>query len=250
MILIFILSAPISVHAETVTVAAASNFGATLKKIIPAFEAETGHQVNLVLGSSGKIFAQIIHKAPFDVFLSADDIKPKKLEDQDITVQESRFTYAIGKIVLWSPEIKIINGSIVQSGKFNRLAIANPKLAPYGMAAVEVLKSLGLYETVRPKIIQGENIAQTYQFVATGNADLGFIALAQLSQKELSNKKDNIWLIPDTLYSPIRQDAVMLKSGQNNKAAHDFMQFLRSYTAQKIIQGFGYEIPKEKEEKE
>lgn len=228
---------------EEVTIAVASNFTAPAKAIIAVFEEETNHQVKLVLGASGRIFAQIRHGAPFDIFLSADRIKPAELERQGMAVPDSRFTYAIGALALWSPgaDFKVNNAVILKEGYFEKLALANPKLAPYGLAAAQVMQSLDLYEALSSKFVRGENIAQTYQFVASGNADLGFVALSQLGH----DPKGSVWLIPQALHQPIRQDAILLKSAADNQAAQAFMGFLRKPAIKELIGRYGYIIPKE-----
>lgn len=227
-----------SVAAET-TVAVASNFSAPAKAIILKFEKQTGDHVKLVLGSSGRIFAQIMHGAPFDVFLSADNEKPAALEAQGMIVPNSRFTYAIGALTLWSPRPDFIQGNsdILKEGRFRKLALANPRLAPYGIAAREILHRLALYDVLSGKFVLGENIAQTYQFVATGNADLGFIARSQLPET------GSYWNIPESLHHPIRQDAVILKSARNNKVAFAFAKFLKSSSAKDLIRRHGYKTP-------
>ena len=228
-------------HAAEVIVAVASNFTNPAKDIAMGFEQQTGHKAKLVFGSSGRIFAQISHGAPFDIFLSADSMKPAALVAQGMTLPHSRFTYAIGALALWSPKTDYVKagGDVLKDSEFKRLAIANPKLAPYGIAAREVLQSLALYKTLSPKLVRGENIAQTYQFVATGNAELGFIARSQLPK----GKTGSVWIIPDSLHKPIRQDAVILKSAENNQAALAFANFLRSEWAKELIKRHGYKLP-------
>jgi len=227
-------------QAANITIAVASNFTGPIKQIITDFEQQTGNHVRLTLGSSGKIFAQISHGAPFDIFLSADSVKPAALEKRGLTVPGSRFTYAIGTLALWSPRpgVAVKQGAILKSGKFDKLALANPRLAPYGVAAKQVLQSLKLYRALAPKLVMGENIAQTYQFVATGNADIGFVALSQLH-----HAKGSRWIVPHQLYQPIDQDAVILKAAKNNQAVFAFSRFLRAADARKIILAFGYKIP-------
>lgn len=230
---------------ETIHIAVASNFTFAMNELITQFEANTGHSVKASYGSSGKIYAQIQHGAPFQIFFSADQAKPKALENAGMVVADSRFTYAVGALVLWStkPDL-IVNGESVLSGDdFNKLALANPKLAPYGAAAVQVLEQLNRVKSTRSKWIQGENIAQTYQFVATGNADLGFVALSQLKQaqlKQASPKPDSSWVVPQTLYSPIKQDAVLLKRGKDSAAAKALISFIQSNQGRTIIESYGY----------
>lgn len=239
--LIFLLPGVEESFASEITLAVASNFASPVKKLIPIFEQQTGHRVRLVLGSSGRIYAQIIHGAPFDVFLSADSAKPAALDDRGLIVTGSRVAYAIGTLALWSPRQGFVttNGDVLKDGNFNRLALANPKLAPYGVAARETLMALGLYQTLSAKFVQGENIAQTFQFIATGNAALGFIARSQIPD----GGRGSVWLIPDQLHSPLRQDAVLLKRAGHNSAARDFMTFLRSEPARKIISAHRYMLP-------
>lgn len=228
-------------QAADVIVAVASNFMAPMKEIVAEFERETDHGVKLAFGSSGKFFAQITHGAPFQLFFSADQAKPAMLEEQGMIVPGSRFTYAIGALALWSAKSDLVShgSAVLEKGRFNKLAMANPKLAPYGAAAQEVLRNLGIYESVEPKLVQGENIAQTYQFVGSGNAELGFVALSQIMT---GGKIDqgSAWFIPGYLHQPIRQDAVLLRSGENNPAAKALLQYLRSDKAKSVIESYGY----------
>lgn len=228
--------------ADEVYVAVAANFTAAAKDIAAQFEQDTGHKAILSFGSSGKFFAQIQHGAPFQVFLSADQAKPQALEDAQLVAPGSRFTYAVGKLALWSSKPGLVdkNHSALQTGDFNKLALANPKLAPYGAAAVQVLQQLDLIADTQARWVQGENIAQTYQFVASGNADLGFVALSQIMAKG-HIKTGSSWIIPDQLYNPIRQDAVLLKSAQDNAAAKTFIAYLNGAKARDIIHSYGYQ---------
>jgi molybdate transport system substrate-binding protein len=220
-------------------VAVAANFTEPAKEIAAVFKAKTGHEAVLSFGSTGQFYTQITQDAPFQVFLSADAEHPRKAVDAGFAMGESRFTYAIGKLVLWSRTPDLIKGEeTLKAGGFAKLAIANPALAPYGAAAGETMKALGVYEALRPKIVQGNNIAQTYQFVVTGNAELGFVALSQLAGKEGGSR----WVVPQTLYAPIKQDAVLLSKGASNKAATAFMAFLKSPEARGIIAKYGYAI--------
>ncbi len=230
-------------HAEHVNVAVASNFASPIKAIVDAFELSSEHKVSLSFGSSGKFYAQIRNGAPFSVFFSADQAKPIALEKRGLTVDESRFTYAVGQLVLWSPTPGYIEegGSVLKRGRFRRLALANPKVAPYGVAASETLESLGLKEKTQPKWVRGENIAQTYQFTSTGNADLGFVALSQIIEREHQSRGE-YWLVPSELHSPILQDVVLLQNGKNNKAAASLMHFVRSEVASEIIKSYGYTL--------
>lgn len=228
-------------HAETVPVAVAANFTAPMQKIAAAFEADTGHKAELSFGATGKFYAQITHGAPFQVLLSADDTTPARLEREGQAVANSRFTYAIGTLVLWSAQPGYVDaqGAVLKTGDFKHLALANPKLAPYGLAATQVLDKLGLAAHLQPRFVQGENIAQTFQFVATGNAPLGFVALSQVME-EGKISKGSAWQVPASLHDPIRQDAVLLLPGKDKPAARALMNYLRSDKARAIIQAYGY----------
>jgi molybdate transport system substrate-binding protein len=228
--------------ADTIRIAVASNFAAAMQDIAAAFETETGHKVMPTFGASGKFYAQIHNGAPFQVFLSADDAKPLALENESLGVPKTRFTYAIGTLVLWSSKSDFVDqqAQILKHGDFNKLAIANPELAPYGAAALEVLHNLGVAQSVSAKIVQGENIAQTYQFVETGNAELGFVALSQIVDKG-KIKTGSAWIVPANLHKPLRQDAVLLKAGANSEAARAFLEFLRGALAKSIIDSYGYQ---------
>jgi molybdate transport system substrate-binding protein len=228
-------------YADEIHVAVASNFTAAIKDLAARFEQQTQHQVTLSFSSSGKIFAQIQHGAPFQLFLSADQTKPKALEKGGWVVPGSRFTYALGSLVLWSAQPdKVVNDSgILHTDDFNKLALANPKLAPYGAAAVQVLEALQLTSATQRKWVMGENIAQTYQFIATGNAELGFVALSQVIATEALAAGSG-WRVPTELHQPIRQDAVLLKRAQDHVGARAFWTYLRSEEAQTIIRSYGY----------
>lgn len=232
-----ILLAPLTVvHASTVTVAVASNYARPLQQIAERFTQHTGHNVRLSSGSSGQLATQIQNGAPFDIFLSADQALPEKLEALGLTVKGSRFTYAHGRLVLWSLSIEDPLMAL-KNGQFTRLALANPELAPYGKAAAEVLEALGL--SASDSWVFGENISQTYQFVATANASLGFIAHSQWKSTALA-KKGYRWEIPENLHTPILQDAVLLKRGANSLAARQLMEFLNSQEAQQLNASLGY----------
>lgn len=231
--------------AARVNVAVASNFTAPMKALTAEFEKKTGHQVRLSFGSSGKFYAQINHGAPFQLFLSADQAKPAALEKRQMILPGSRFTYAIGSLALWSPDKDVVmaDGGILNQSHWHKLAIANPKLAPYGAAARDTLTALGLYPRLRGKLVRGENIAQAYQFVASGNAELGFVAMSQiLSDGQL--QRGSMWRVPESLYRPIRQDAVLLKSAADNPAALALSQYLRSNEVQTLISRYGYQPPR------
>ena len=230
-------------HADEVQVAVAANFTAPMKIIAADFEKDTGHKATLAFGSSGKFYAQIKNGAPFQVFLSADDAKPAKLEKEGLTVPGSRFTYAIGTLVLWSakPDLVDAKGAVLEKGDFAHLAVANPKLAPYGTAAMETLAKMGLTDKLQGKIVQGENIAQTYQFVATGNSELGFVALSQV-MKDGKIGRGSAWIVPASMHAPIKQDAVILSGGKGNAAAEALMKYLTSAKAVAVIRSYGYEV--------
>lgn len=223
-----------------VTVAVAANFTATAKRIAAAFAAGSEHVAVLSFGSTGKLYTQIAHGAPYDVFLAADQARPQKAIDEGLAVADSRYTYASGKLVLYSTDAALVDdeGNVLHSTRFARLAIANPDTAPYGSAAIEVLQALGVHDKVADRLVRGDNIAQTLQFVATKNAQLGFVALAQI----IETRGGSRWIVPEGLYTPVRQDAVLLARGASNPAARAFMEFLKSETARDIIRAFGYGI--------
>ncbi len=229
--------------AAEVSVAVAANFTAPMQKIAAAFEKDTGHKAVLSFGSTGKFYAQIKNGAPFEVFLAADDETPARLEKEGGIVPGSRFTYAIGQLVLWSSQAGAVDakGEVLRSGDFKRIAVADPKLAPYGAAAMQVIQKLGLAERLTPRFVQGENIGQTYQFVATGNAQLGFVAMSQVyADGRLS--QGSAWGVPAELYTPIRQDAVILSKAKANPAAAALVDYLRGDKARAIILGYGYQL--------
>lgn len=225
-----------------VRVAVASNFTAPMQKIAQAFEQETGHRAVLAFGSTGSFHAQVRNGAPFQVLLSADDETPMKLEKDGLAVPGSRFTYAIGRLALWSAQPGLVDdrGEVLRSDRYQRLAIANPRLAPYGAAAVEALGKLGLLAHAQPRFVQGENIAQAYQFVATGNAPLGFVALSQV-QAGGRITQGSAWVVPANLHAAIRQDAVLLLPGRSQPAAAALLAFLQGEKARAIIRAHGYE---------
>lgn len=231
------------VLADEVQVAVAANFTAPIDEIGKAFNKATGHQLKVSTGASGKFYAQIKNGAPFQVFLSADEEKPAQLEKDGLAVQGSRFTYAIGKLVLWSADPAVVDakGQVLVKNQFNKLAIANPKTAPYGQAAMETLGALKLKSLLEPKMVMGENISQTYQFVATGNAEIGFVALSQVT-KDNKITSGSAWVVPENLYSPIRQDAVLLVNGKDSAAARQFLIFLKGAEATKVIKSYGYGV--------
>ena len=232
-----------SAQADTVSVAVAANFTAPMQKIATAFEADTGHKAELSFGSTGKFYAQITHGAPFQILLSADDTTPARLEKEGKAVADTRFTYAMGTLVLWStqPDSVDTQGAVLKTGNFKYIALANPKLAPYGLAALQVMDKLGVTARLQPRFVQGENIAQTFQFVATGNAQLGFVALSQV-MVDGKISKGSAWQVPRELHAPIRQDAVLLAPGKDIAAATALLQYLRGDKARTIIQSYGYSL--------
>ena len=227
-------------HAGSLTVAVASNFREPMLRIATDFENRTGHRPTLIFGSSGKFFAQISHGAPFDCFLSADQTKPAALVTAGLAVADSQFTYAMGAIALWSANPNRVDekGRVLTVGGYRKLAIANPELAPYGVAAMDVLHHLNLTGSVH--LVQGENIAQTYQFVSSGNADIGFVALSQIMEGGRL-RSGSAWQVPAELYAPIRQDAVLLTLGKENPAAVSLLNYLKRESAIKIIHSFDYQ---------
>jgi len=230
-------------HADEVQVAVAANFAGPMQKIAAAFEQSTGHKVLQTSGSTGKFYAQIKAGAPFEILFAADDETPARLETEGAGVKGSRFTYAIGTLVLWSNKPNVVDskGDVLKKGDFTHLAVANPKLAPYGLAATEAIKALGLTEALTPKYVVGENIAQTHQFVATGNAELGFVALSQV-QDGGNIKSGSAWIVPAKLYSPIRQDIILLNNGKGKPAAEALMHYMKSDAAKAVITASGYSL--------
>ncbi len=229
--------------AAEVSVAVGANFTAPMKVIAQAFERETGHKAVLSFGGTGQLYAQIRNGAPFSILLAADALTPAKIEKEGLGVAGTRLTYAIGQLVLWSknPGRLVDRGEVLKKGNFTKLAIANPKLAPYGFAAIEVLNHLGVMSQVKPKIVEGANIAQTFQFVFSENTELGFVALSQVYENG-KIKQGSGWIVPTSMYSPIKQDAILLNPGRNNPAALALMKYLQSDAAKRVIQNFGYEI--------
>ncbi|WP_420042206.1 molybdate ABC transporter substrate-binding protein [Pseudomonas fulva] len=232
-----------SAFADQVQVAVAANFTAPMQAIARAFEQDTGHSVQASYGATGQFYAQISHGAPFEVFLSADDSTPAKLEQEGQSVPGSRFTYAIGTLVLWSPQAGFVDdqGAVLEKGDFKHLSIANPKAAPYGLAATQTLDKLGLSDKLKSKIVEGQNITQALQFVSTGNAELGFVALSQV-YKDGKITSGSAWVVPETMYQPIRQDALLLKKGEANPAAKALIEYLKGPKAAEIIKAYGYKL--------
>lgn len=228
-----LLGAP--ARAEHVAVAVAANFAAVAEDLAPLFRAETGHEVTFSFGATGLLFAQISQGAPFEVLLAGDDVRPHQAVMAGLGVEESVFTYAIGALTLYSTTLELTDGpAVLQQDGIGKIAIADPETAPYGRAAMEALSALGLLDQVMPRLVTGENISQTLQFIETGNAGLGFVAASQVLYRV------NVWLVPDDLHAPIRQDAVLLVTGADNPAALAFMQFLGGKTARQVIEAAGY----------
>lgn len=226
-------------HADSVNVAVAANFTDAANEIAAAFADATDHEAVLSFGATGQFYTQITQGAPFEVFLAADDERPTLAVTEGYGVDGTVFTYAIGQLVLYSIEAgKVTGEDTLKAGDFRQIAIANPETAPYGKAAIETMQSLGVYDALQPKIVQGQNIGQTYQFVETGNAEVGFVALGQVSQTDVGSR----WIVPQDHYEPIRQDAVLLKTGENNPAAAAFLEFLKGDAASAIIEKYGYAL--------
>jgi molybdate transport system substrate-binding protein len=224
-------------HPAELTVAVAANFAAPMQRIAAAFEADTGHRAKLAVGATGAFYTQIRNGAPFDVLLAADDETPARLESDALAVKGSRFTYAMGRLALWSAKPGVVDeqGDVLKRTDIDRVAIANPKLAPYGKAAIETMQKLGVYGRLEPRVVQAENIGQAFQFVATGNALVGFVALSQVV-----DGKGSMWVVPESLHAPLRQDAVLLARAKDNAAAIALMQYLRGDKARGIIRAYGY----------
>jgi molybdate transport system substrate-binding protein len=228
-------------QAAEVQVAVAANFAAPLAQVAEGFTAATGHTFKVSVGSTGKFYQQIVAGAPFEVLIAADDETPARLVKEGLAVAGSNFTYAIGKLALWSARTGTVDGqgAVLAADKFSHLAVANPKISPYGQAGMEVLQARGLLETLKPKFVTAESIAQAYQFVATGNAELGFVALSQLLVPGRP-AGGSYWLVPPALHGEIRQDAVLLKAGAANPAAIALLAWLKTEPAKAIIQVYGY----------
>lgn len=235
-------SAPVC--AGEVRAAVASNFSAPVERIVALFQQESGHTVKVSLGSSGKFYTQIRGGAPFDVFLGADEAIPKRLEQEGLAAGGTRFVYALGRLVLWSAQPGFVDakGSVLYKDGYNKLAIADPRLAPYGMAAKETLEKLTMWNAMQRKLVKGENITQAYQFVATENAELGFVALSQI-MRDGKVSEGSWWLVPPGMHKPIRQSAVLLSGAKDQAAAKAFLAFLKSEKAAAVMRGFGYELP-------
>jgi len=241
----FVLSSLLSLiaYAGEVQVAVAANFTAPMQEIAALFEKDSGHKAILSFGATGKFYAQINNGGPFEILLSADDETPTKLEKEGMGVPGTRVTYATGRLVLWSAKSDYVDGKgeVLKKGEFNHLSLANPKTAPYGAAAIQVMTKLSLLSALQPKIVQGENITQAYQFVASGNAELGFVALSQIYRNGMLTS-GSAWFIPSNLHNPIKQDAVILVKGKSNPVATALMQYLQTNKAKSIIKSYGYEL--------
>lgn len=237
-----LLLAP-AVRSAEVQVAVASNFAEPMKAIAALLKQTTGHELRITVGATGKFFAQIQNGAPFDVLLAANTEVPAALEQAGLTQPGSRFTYATGRLVLWSAQAGVVDarGEVLRGDSFQKLAYASPKVAPYGAAALQVLNNLGLHTRLAPKLVQGESIGQAYGFVATGNATLGFVALSQVMQ-DGQLRAGSVWEIPQSLYDPIRQDAVVLQRGAANPGAQALMVLLKSLQTQALIRRYGYAL--------
>jgi len=231
-----------SAWADEVQVAVAANFTAPIQAIAKDFEKDTGHKLIAAYGATGQFYAQIKNGAPFEVFLAADDSTPAKLEQEQDIVPGSRFTYAIGTLALWSAKEGYVDakGEVLKKNQYKHLSIANPKAAPYGLAATQVLAKLGLAEATQSKIVEGQNITQAFQFVSTGNAELGFVALSQI-YKDGKVTSGSAWVVPSELHDPIRQDAVILNKGKDNPAAKALVEYLKGPKATALIKSYGYE---------
>ncbi len=232
-----------SAQADEVQVAVAANFTAPIQAIAADFEKDTGHKLVASFGATGQFYTQIKNGAPFQVFLSADDTTPQRLEAEGDTVKGSRFTYAVGTLALWSAKEGYVDaqGEVLKHNAFKHLSIANPKAAPYGLAATQVLAKEGLTDKVRDKIVEGQNITQAYQFVSTGNAELGFVALSQI-YKDGKLSSGSAWIVPSSLHDPIKQDAVILTKGKDSAAAKALVDYLKGPKAAAVIKSYGYEL--------
>ncbi|MBD1553863.1 molybdate ABC transporter substrate-binding protein [Pseudomonas typographi] len=238
-----LLTLAFGAQADEVQVAVASNFTAPIQAIAESFEKDTGHKLVAAYGATGQFYTQIKNGAPFEVFLAADDTTPAKLEQEGDIMPGSRFTYAVGTLALWSAKPGYVDakGDVLKGNDYQHLSIANPKAAPYGLAATQALDKLGLTEQVKGKIVEGQNISQAYQFVSTGNAELGFVALSQI-YKDGKVTSGSAWIVPANLYAPIKQDAVVLNKGKDNAAAKALVAYLKGPKAAAIIKSFGYEL--------
>lgn len=236
-----LLLASWSAQAAQATVAVAANFAEPLRALAAVLEKTTGHRLEIVVGATGRLYAQIANGAPFDLFLAADQATVAKAESEGLTVPGSRFLYATGQLVLWSarPDLVDKQGQVLRQDGWRRLAVANPRTAPYGAAAMQTLAQLGLTQALAPRLVQGESIAQTYNFAHTGNAELAFVALSQVLEGGRL-KGGSMWVVPAQHHEPIRQDAVLLKRGARNEAARALVKLMQSPAGQDLIRSFGY----------
>lgn len=230
-------------HAAEVKVAVAANFAQPMKEIAAEFEKDTGHKLNLTQGATGKFYAQISNGAPFEVLLSADDETPSRLVKEGKAIAGSQFTYAIGRLALWSPDASFVEqgGDVLKTDKFKFIAIANAKVAPYGRAAVQTMQKLGVLMKIEPRVVQGESISQTFQFVTSGNAQLGFVALSQIWENG-KLKTGSAWVVPEAMHEQLKQDVVLLNSGKDSQAAAALVEYLKSDKARKFIERYGYKL--------
>jgi molybdate transport system substrate-binding protein len=244
MVIAGLIFASSNLHADDVSVAVASNFTGAINRLAPEFERATGNKLVVSFGATGKFYAQIKNGAPFDVLLSADDETPRKLEKDGLGIAGTRFTYAVGQLVLWSPKKDLIDdkGEVLKRGGFQHLAIANPKTAPYGAAAEQVMRKLGVWSSLQPKLVQGESITQAFLFASSGNAALGFVALSQVRALP-AEQTGSYWIVPREMHDPLRQDAVVLKPGADKPAARALLEFLRSAKAKSVMEDLGYATP-------
>lgn len=239
---VLVMMAVTPAFAEQVLVAVAANFLPPFREVALEFEKTTGHTLRVVSGSSGNFHTQIQNGAPFDVFFSADNERPKKLEDEGLGVKDTRFTYAIGRLVLWSPNADLVKGEeTLRSKHFKRIAIANPKTAPYGVAAMQTMQKLELWDHLQSQIVMGENLGQTIGFIESGNVQLGFLALSQVLDPKIKGKGSR-WDVPAHLHEPIQQDVILLIKGKDNPAAKALMEFMVGPQAKAIIERYGYEL--------
>ena len=241
--LLLALTLTLPAHAGEARIAVASNFNAAIHALKPKFEAATDHTLTVSTGSTGKLYAQIRNGAPFDVFLAADKRRPRKLDEAGHVADGGRFTYAQGRIALWSPEPERVEGpETLAEADFRHLAIANPETAPYGLAARQTLKSLGQWRALQGRTVRGENIGQAHQFVAGGTAELGFVALSQISGPN-EPEQGSRWVVPERHHEPIRQQAALLAGAGDKPAARAFVDFLHGAKAAEVIRSFGYTVP-------
>lgn len=237
-----LITAVTPAFAERALVAVAANFVPPFREIALEFEKSTGHRLQVAGGSSGNFYSQIKNGAPFDVFFSADMERPKLLEDEGLGIKDTRFTYAIGRLVLWSPNESLIKGEeTLRSKQYKRLAMASPKTAPYGMAAMQAMQKLEIWDSVQTQVVMGESLGQTMGFIESGNAQLGFVALSQVLDPKIKGKGGR-WDVPNNLHEPIKQDVIMLTRAKDNLAAKALMEFIGSPQAKKIIERYGYEL--------